>query len=135
MTDDNPSIISHISIGTDDLERAGSFYDQVLGTLGCVRIMEHPGAIAYGKQFPEFWVQTPLDEGQATAGNGVHIAFMADSAQAVDEFHRVALASGGRDNGAPGPRPIYGDPYYGCFVLDLDGNHIEATFWDEAQQS
>nr|WP_228060375.1 MULTISPECIES: VOC family protein [unclassified Coleofasciculus] len=75
--EDNPSILSHISIGTNDFERAIAFYDQILPTLGCKRIMEHPGAVAYGKQYPEFWVQTPIDGQPATAGNGTHIGFIA----------------------------------------------------------
>ena len=61
MTDDNPSVLSHLSVGTNDFARATGFYDQVLAVLGCTRIMEHPGAVAYGKAYPEFWVQIPVD--------------------------------------------------------------------------
>ncbi|MEH2120582.1 MAG: VOC family protein [Nostoc sp.] len=71
--DNNPSILSHVSIGTNDFERAIAFYDAVLPTLGCKRFMEHPGAIAYGKQYPEFWVGTPFDGQPPTVGNGTHI--------------------------------------------------------------
>lgn len=127
---ENPSIISHVSVGSDRFEEAASFYDRVLGALGAKRVMEHPGAIAYGKQYPEFWLGKPLDGQAAHPGNGIHFGFVASSKEQVDEFYRVALEAGGRDNGPPGPRPIYGDPYYGCFVFDLDGNKIEATFWD-----
>lgn len=130
MADDIPSILSHISIGTNDFERAVSFYDEVLPTLGCRRIMEHPGAVAYGKRFPEFWVQLPIDDRSATTGNGTHFAFIAPTKAAVHAFHEAALAAGGEDDGAPGPRPLYGEPYYGCFVRDLDGHKIEAAFWD-----
>ncbi len=130
MADDIPSILSHVSLGTNDFERAVAFYDRVLPTLGCRRVAEHPGAVAYGKLFPEFWVQLPFDEGIASVGNGTHVAFIAPSKDAVDAFHRTAIDAGGTDDGAPGPRPDYGEPYYGCFVRDLDGNKIEATFWD-----
>lgn len=130
MTDDVPSIISHTSVGTNDFDRATSFYDRVLPTLGANRIMEHPGAVAYGKMFPEFWVQTPADGGKATCGNGTHIGFIAPSKDAVHAFHDAALAAGATDDGAPGPRPHYGDPYYGCFVRDPDGHKIEAAYWD-----
>ncbi len=130
MGDDIPSILSHVSVGTNDFERAVAFYDRVLPTLGCRRVAEHPGAVAYGKRFPEFWVQRPFDDGAASVGNGTHIGFIAPSKEAVDSFHRTAVAAGGIDNGPPGPRPDYGDPYYGCFVLDPDGHKIEATFWD-----
>jgi catechol 2,3-dioxygenase-like lactoylglutathione lyase family enzyme len=59
--DANPNILSHVSVGTNDFERAVAFYDTVLPTLGCQRLMEYPGAIAYGKQYPEFWVQPLID--------------------------------------------------------------------------
>ncbi len=128
--DDNPSILSHVSIGTNNFERAVAFYDQVLSTLGCKQIMKHPGAVAYGKQYPEFWVQAPIDGQSASVGNGTHIGFVAPTKEAVHTFHEAALAAGGVDDGTPGPRPDYGEAYYGCFVRDLDGHKIEASFWD-----
>jgi len=66
MSDEIPSILSHVSLGTNDFARATAFYDAVLPTLGCRRVMEHPGAVAYGKAFPEFWVQTPINGAPAT---------------------------------------------------------------------
>ncbi len=128
---DSPSILSHVSIGTNDFERAIAFYDSVLPTLGCKRLMEHPDAIAYGKQFPEFWVQTPFNRQLATIGNGTHIGFIAPTQKAVHAFYEAALAAGGADEGAPGGRVEYSEPYYGCFVRDLDGHKIEAAFWNE----
>ncbi|MDE1463463.1 VOC family protein [Spartinivicinus poritis] len=130
MSDDMPSIISHVSIGTNQFEQAVSFYDRVLEPLGCRRVMEHPGAVAYGRQFPEFWVQAPIDGKAATIGNGTHIGFLAPSKQVVDAFYQAAVAAGAKEEGAPGPRQEYGEPYYGCFVRDLDGHKIEAHFWD-----
>ncbi len=131
MADENPSIVSHLSVGTNDFERAVAFYDKVLSTLGCKQLMKYPGAVAYGREYPEFWVQTPIDGQPATVGNGSHVGFVANSKQAVHAFHEAALEEGGRDDGAPGPRPDYGDSYYGCFIRDLDGNKIEATYWKE----
>lgn len=128
--DDDPSVLQHVSIGTNNFERAFAFYDQVLPALGCKRIMEHPGSVAYGKQYPEFWVQTPIDGQPASIGNGTHIGFIASTKEAVHAFHKAALAAGGVDEGAPGPRPDYGEPYYGCFVRDPDGHKVEASFWD-----
>ena len=64
---ENQSIISHVSVGTNDFERAIAFYDAVLTTLGCQRIMEHPGTVAWAKSFPEFWVHIPID-GQQGVG-------------------------------------------------------------------
>jgi len=130
MADEIPGTISHVSLGTNDFDRAVAFYDKVMATLGCRRLEEFPGAAAYGKLYPEFWVQTPIDGYPASVGNGTHIAFVASSREAVHAFYEAALEAGATDAGAPGPRPHYGEPYYGCFVRDLDGNKIEATFWD-----
>jgi catechol 2,3-dioxygenase-like lactoylglutathione lyase family enzyme len=132
MNEPNPSMMSHVSIGTNDFDAAVSFYDRVLPTLGAKRLMEHPGAVAYGKMYPEFWVQTPIDGKPAHVGNGTHFGFFAADKQSVDAFYRAALAAGARDDGAPGPRKEYGAPYYGCFVRDPDGHKIEAAFWDFA---
>jgi len=91
-----------------------------------------PVAVAFGKAYPEFWLNDPVNEEPASVGNGTHVGFVADSREAVDAFHAAALAAGAQDEGAPGERPHYGAPYYGCFVRDPDGHKIEATFWDEA---
>lgn len=125
------SIISHVSVGTNNFDRAAIFYEKVLMTLGCKQILKYPGAIAFGKEFPEFWVQTPINGEEATVGNGTHFGFIAKTKEEVNSFYEVALSEGGKDDGAPGPRPDYGKAYYGCFIRDLDGNKIEATYWDE----
>ena len=130
MNDENPSIMSHVSIGTNDFDASVKFYDRVLTTLGAKRVMEHPGAVAYGKLYPEFWVQTPIDGQPANVGNGTHFGFVATNKQTVDEFYRAALAAGAKGDGPPGPRKEYGAPYYGCFVRDPSGHKIEAAFWD-----
>lgn len=72
MTDQNPSILSHVSLGSNRFDEAAAFYDQTLSTLGCKRIMAHPGAIAWGREYPEFWLQTPIDGQPASIGNGTH---------------------------------------------------------------
>ncbi|OHC28200.1 MAG: glyoxalase [Pseudomonadales bacterium RIFCSPHIGHO2_02_FULL_60_43] len=130
MADANPSILSHISIGTNQFDKATAFYDQVLATLGCKRVLAHPGAVAYGREYPEFWVQTPINGKPASIGNGSHFGFVASNKAAVHDFYQAALEAGASDEGAPGPRAEYGEPYYGCFVRDLDGHKIEAVFWD-----
>ena len=130
MSEPNPSMMSHVSIGTNDFNAAVQFYDRVLSTLGAKRLMEHPGAVAYGKMYPEFWVQTPIDGRSAQVGNGTHFGFFAADKASVDAFYRAALEAGARGEGPPGPRQEYGAPYYGCFVRDLDGHKIEAAFWD-----
>lgn len=129
---DNPSMMSHVSIGTNDYAAATAFYDAVFATIGVRRMMEHPGAVAYGKEFPEFWVQTPINGEPAAVANGSHFAFLATSRDEVDAFFAAAITAGATPDGDAGPRPLYGEPYYGCFVRDLDGHKIEAMFWDES---
>lgn len=125
-------MLHHVSVGVRDVERAAQFYDAVLGALGYKRVMEFlPYGIGYGDQHPQFWVQLPYNQQVATAGNGVHISFIARTPAAVDAFHAKAIEFGGQDAGAPGPRPDYSPDYYGGFVIDLDGNKLEATVLPE----
>lgn len=127
--ENNPSCISHVSLGTNDFEKAAAFYDTVLATIGVKRIMSHPGAIAYGKVFPEFWLQTPINKEAASVGNGTHTGFMAASTEEVHAFYDAALKAGATDEGAPGPRPDYGEAYYGGFMRDLDDHKIEVSYY------
>lgn len=131
-TNDIPAIMSHVSVGTNRFEEAVAFYDRVLATIGARRMIEVPGvkAIAYGKQFPEFWVQAPIDGKPASVGNGSHFGFLAPTKEAVDAFFAAALAAGATSEGDPGGRAHYSEAYYGCFVRDLDGHKIEAMYWD-----
>lgn len=132
MITENPSIISHVSIGTNDFEKARAFYQQVLAVLDIQILMDLPGATAFGRLYPEFWVQTPIDGKPATTGNGSHFAFVAKNKEEVHVFYDAAIAAGAICDGPPGPRPEYSDAFYGCYLRDLDGHKIEATFWDEA---
>ncbi|HLA31329.1 MAG TPA: VOC family protein [Pseudomonas sp.] len=133
MADANSNILSHVSIGTNRFDQATAFYDRVLATLGCTRVLAHPGAVAYGREYPEFWVQTPLNGKPASTGNGSHFGFVAPNKAAVHDFFQAALEAGATAEGAPGPRAEYGEAYYGCFVRDLDGHKIEASYWDIEQ--
>ncbi|MGX9522964.1 VOC family protein [Vibrio mediterranei] len=120
-------IINHISLGTNDVEKASVFYDAVLSTLGINRSHTIDRvAVSYGEQF-EFWVGLPL-EGNGSSGNGTHIAFNAPSQEAVDAFYQVALKQGASCEGKPAFRPEYGASYYAAYVRDLDDNKIEAVF-------
>ncbi|MEM1112169.1 MAG: VOC family protein [Pseudomonadota bacterium] len=123
---DNPSIMHHVSVGVDDVTAAGEFYDAVLAPLGASRQFSEAFGIAYGKQFPEFWVQLPFDQASPTAGNGSHFAFIAPTRDAVDGFHRAGVSAGGTCDGPPGARP-YTPDYYAAFLLDPWGNKIEAV--------
>jgi catechol 2,3-dioxygenase-like lactoylglutathione lyase family enzyme len=131
MADEIPAILHHVSVGTNDFDKASAFYDAVLTTVGARRVMEFPGVVAYGKAFPEFWVHGPLDGQPAAVGNGTHFCFIASSQEAVHAFYDAALAAGGVSDGEPGPRPDYGPDYYGAFVRDPDGHKIEAALAHE----
>lgn len=126
------SILSHVSIGTNDYTMAKRFYDAVLGTLDIRCVMDFEGGAGYGREFPEFWIQSPHDGKPAAAGNGTHVCFRAASVEEVKAFHEKALALGATDEGGPGHRPEYTSDYYAAFVRDLDGNKIEAMVFAKA---
>lgn len=121
-------MFSHVTVGTNDLLRAGAFYDSVLCTIGHTRSLEKDTFIAYGdRSGARFFVMKPFDGDTATVGNGTHAAFDAQTRAQVDAFHATALAAGGSDEGAPGLRPHYHADYYGAYVRDPDGNKIQAV--------
>jgi catechol 2,3-dioxygenase-like lactoylglutathione lyase family enzyme len=121
-------MLHHVSVGVRDVARAAVFYDRVLRTLGYKRVFEvMPYGIGYGDTAPALWVQLPHDQNPASVGNGAHVGLIARTKAAIEAFHREAIAAGGTDDGAPGPRPDYGPDYFGAFVRDLDGNKIEAV--------
>ena len=124
------TVISHITLGTNDPARAVRFYDEVLGILGFDRLPKPAGKPpAYEKNggMPTIYLYTPEDGRPATWGNGTHVAFVAETKQAVDGFHAAALKLGGMCEGKPGPRPHYGDNYYAAYVRDPDGNKLQAV--------
>jgi catechol 2,3-dioxygenase-like lactoylglutathione lyase family enzyme len=123
-------MLDHVGFAVTEFERSKRFYIAALAPLSITLIMEvtpertglgsHAGFGADSKAF--FWIAN-----QGRPLTGLHVAFTAASRQQVDEFHRAALRIGGRDNGAPGLRPHYHENYYGAFVLDPDGNNVEAV--------
>jgi len=124
------SVLSHITLGTNNTCRAAQFYDAVLGALGFARLPKPPGkppAYAKDGQMPTIYLYPPADGRPATWGNGTHVAFIAETSDAVDTFHRLALDHGGSDEGSPGPRRHYGDNYYAAYVRDPDGNKLQAV--------
>lgn len=120
------NIIDHLSLGVPDIEAACAFYDPVLGALGCARLATSEGFAAYGDGNVQFLVMLPENGEPSSTGNGTHICFAAATTDAVDRFHGQALASGGSDAGAPGPRDAYPLPnVYTGFVRDPFGNKLE----------
>jgi catechol 2,3-dioxygenase-like lactoylglutathione lyase family enzyme len=126
-------MLDHTGIVVTDLPKARKFYDAVAKALGLgieepskdfFILGKGPGQLPYlwiGILRPSYWI-----EGSRAGINQMHVAFVAKDTAAVDEFYRAALAAGGTDNGKPGPRQGT-DEYYGAFVLDPDGNNIEAV--------
>ena len=119
-------VIDHMSVGVSDLPRSIEFYTRALAPLGFGPMGPWDAdahAMSFGvEDLDDFAVSVDYP-----VGVGVHVCFAADSREQVDAFHAAALDAGGRDNGAPGPRPEYSEGYYGAFVLDPDGHNIEAV--------
>jgi catechol 2,3-dioxygenase-like lactoylglutathione lyase family enzyme len=114
-------MIEHVSLRCPEPKKSRAFYAAALKPLGYKQDRKSGDSYAFvhrGRH--DFWV-TP-----GKVGTPLHIAFLAGSTAEVDAFHRAALKAGGRDNGLPGPRPDYG---YAAFVLDPDGNNVEAVIW------
>jgi catechol 2,3-dioxygenase-like lactoylglutathione lyase family enzyme len=120
-------MLGHLSFGVADLARSTAFYDAAMGALGLARVWTSDHGVGYGAPgggdklalFPRPDALAP--------GAGFHLAFDAPDRAAVDRFHAAAMAAGGTDDGAPGPRPHYGDTYYAAFVIDPDGYKLEAV--------
>ncbi|MGB6118137.1 MAG: VOC family protein [Mesorhizobium sp.] len=122
-------MIDHTGCCVSDWDKSKAFYDAAFAALGGAMLHQVPkeytggaNVCGYGRTKPDWWIS---DRGEP--GPGRHIAFSARSRAEVDAFYTAAMAAGGRDNGPPGPRPHYHANYYGAFVLDPDGNNVEAV--------
>jgi len=115
-------VIDHVTLRVHDLAASKAFYAVALAPLGYKLIADYPEAVGYGIDGkPDFWL-TP-----DPSASPQHVAFAATSRMAVDDFHAAGLAAGGRDNGAPGLRVHYHPNYYGAFVDDPSGHHLESV--------
>ncbi len=124
-------MIDHVSIPVSDLA-AAAFYDAVLEPLGMTRLTERPNTVGFGKRYPELWLN--LREGVSQPdGSGHHVCLRCRTEAVVDAFHAAALAHGGRSAGEPGRRRAEMTAYFGAFVLDPDGNRIEAATFPTAE--
>ena len=115
-------MIDHVGLRVSNYARSKKFFSSALRPLGYQLIMEFGDSVAgFGADGkPDFWIS-------AEAGSPIHVAIASANRAIVDEFYQAAIAAGGRDNGPPGLRPQYHPNYYGAFVLDPDGNNIEAV--------
>ena len=117
-------MFDHIGLRVRDLAASLRFYEAALAPLGHVRGPRDGPSAGFGPPGgPALWLYGTED----AAGRGVHLAFRAATRSAVARFHEAAFGAGGRDNGGPGPRPDYGPAYYAAFVVDPDGNNVEAV--------
>jgi catechol 2,3-dioxygenase-like lactoylglutathione lyase family enzyme len=124
-------MIDHVSVGVSDLERAAGFYEATLAPLGLSRLVTRPATIGFGKNYPELWINFRADMAPVGPESGVHICLRAKSIGEVDAFHAAALNAGGRSDGAPGLRPHDRVRYYAAYIIDPDGNRIEAVTFPE----
>ncbi|HWN67345.1 MAG TPA: VOC family protein [Haliangium sp.] len=116
-------MIDHIGVSVRDYTRSKEFYLAALAPLGYAVVMEFDGAVGLGEGGkPDLWIAAGGEVDKPT-----HIALRARDRKAVDAFYQAALAAGGKDNGAPGLRAHYHPSYYGAFVIDPDGNNLEAV--------
>jgi catechol 2,3-dioxygenase-like lactoylglutathione lyase family enzyme len=131
-------VLDHISLRVADYARSKQFYQMALEPLGYSLAMEVPSGAGFSRGYiPSFWIKEGLPPASGSmaeprplegcGGPCLHVAFATETRDAVDAFHRAALAAGGRDNGAPGLRTDYHAHYYGAFILDPDGYNIEAV--------
>lgn len=116
-------MIGYVTVGTNNFEKAVTFYDQLFAEIGAKRFMEFERGIAWAVNptTPGFAVMKPFDQKPATVGNGVMIALVVDSTAKVDQFYNKAMALGGTDEGKPGAR---GGGFYAGYFRDLDGNKL-----------
>jgi catechol 2,3-dioxygenase-like lactoylglutathione lyase family enzyme len=116
-------VIDHVGLGVSHLDQSRAFYQQALDPLGYQLLLERDGSVGFGRDGkPDLfiYVNRPLS-------GPTHVAIASPDRATVQAFHAAGLAAGGRDNGPPGPRPQYHQDYYGAFILDPDGNNIEAV--------
>ncbi|TFH51891.1 VOC family protein [Actinomyces viscosus] len=125
-------MIDHISVSVSDPVASKAFYEAALAPLGYRVVMEFAPFVGLGAPAPgapeDDSVRADLWLAPAEKPTPCHVAVTASSTAQVDAFHEAALAAGGTDNGGPGERPHYHPGYYGAFVLDPDGNNLEAVF-------
>jgi catechol 2,3-dioxygenase-like lactoylglutathione lyase family enzyme len=115
----------HIGLKVRDIDASIAFYTTALAPLGCALCYRDDSVAGIGPpDTPGLWLYPSARAG----GPGVHIAFRAPDHAAVEQFYAAGLAAGGRDNGSPGPRPDYSPTYFAAFLIDPDGNNVEAVF-------
>lgn len=122
------SLFNHVQIKVRNLEKSMIFYDAIMEALGYTKVLDIPGeVVGYGTHIHDMF-EIRQSNDKFILSKSVHIAFNAPTKVHVDVFYEIALAHGGFCNGKPGLRLEYAGNYYAAFVVDLDGNNIEAVF-------
>ncbi|MES2203352.1 MAG: VOC family protein [Patescibacteria group bacterium] len=124
-------MIAHTTLHVSDIQKAKEFYSKALAPLGYALSKDMPeykvAGFKSGEGNHDFWLQ------QVEGLKPSHLAFTASSEEQTQEVHKAALAAGAKDNGGPGYRTDYGAGYYAAFFHDMDGNNIEAAYWNPAK--
>lgn len=125
-------MFDHVQIKVSDLTANRPFYETVLGILGYTVVLEYEGYVVGFGNDPHDMFEVAQASDDAPLSHAVHVAFKAQSKEAVDEFHKTAIGHGAKDNGAPGLRPDYEPGYYAAFVIDPNGHNLEAVFQEKS---
>jgi len=135
-------MFSHITVGSNDLDKAEAFYDAVLEPLGLKQRQVIPDGgpearcwVKEETKLPRFFVYSPYDDSEANSGNGSMVAFMAPSQPAVDTAYAAGIEKGGTCARKPGPRDHYAQGYYGAYLKDPDGNKIHIAYRGDFERS
>ena len=125
-------MIDHVSLAVSDLARAVAFYERVFAPLGMTRLVTRPAMVGFGKTYPEVWINLRVGMTRLPADSGAHICLRARSSAEVDAFHAAAMAAGATSESVPSLRPHDRVRYYAAFIVDADGNRIEAVPFPQA---
>ena len=125
-------LIDHVSLAVSDLERAVPFYERVLAPLGMTKLVTRPAMVGFGKVYPEIWINLRAGMARLSPDSGAHIGLRAKTTAEVDAFHAAAIAAGATSESGPSLRPHDRVRYYAAFIIDPDGNRIEAVTFPQA---
>jgi catechol 2,3-dioxygenase-like lactoylglutathione lyase family enzyme len=120
-------MIDHVSLAVSDLTRAAAFYERALAPLGLSKLVVRERMVGFGKTYPEIWINLRDGMARLPADSGAHIALRAKTTAEIDAFHAAAVAAGAVSASAPSLRPHDRVRYYAAFIVDVDGNRIEAV--------
>jgi catechol 2,3-dioxygenase-like lactoylglutathione lyase family enzyme len=120
-------MIDHVSVAVGDIERAATLYERALAPLGLSRLVTRPATVGFGKAYPELWINLRAGMPRLAPGSGAHICLRARSVAEIDAFYAAAIEAGAVSESPPSLRPHDRVRYYAAFIVDHDGNRIEAV--------